>query len=335
MIPTRAIWEGVDSIVDILKKLSMANDLCHVFIPTGGGNDLLDIRHSNEDACIELDFGYVLICKPQRLVFESFGLDEEWNYFRLECQNLEPSGYYSETFERESLTELRPLLYTDTNCAEYNDFNGIELPDGARPIDRILSGCSFVIFRKTSMYNKVSSTYDARHNKMTTDEFRNYIGTNAILLSESIKPHKAEKKRIELVRPYKYRTKNKLLTESEIRLIKKIVIMADLCEAESNEIEKKFNKEERIGSWNKNYDQYHREPRPKEKELENFLNSLSNDQLVLIAAVMNGGKDGAHPWGIPLDLMIKRLKDDSDLTESISEKMSLAEYLKRGIILYS
>ncbi|WP_143960188.1 hypothetical protein [Litoribacter populi] len=34
---------------------------------------------------------------------------------------------------------------------------------------------SFVIFCKRSIYNRNPSTYDGRHNKMTTDEFRDYI----------------------------------------------------------------------------------------------------------------------------------------------------------------
>jgi hypothetical protein len=32
-----------------------------------------------------------------------------------------------------------------------------------------------VIFQKTSKYNFIPDTYDARHNKMSTDEFRSYI----------------------------------------------------------------------------------------------------------------------------------------------------------------
>ena len=261
---------------------------------------MLDVRPSHGDSCIELDFGHVLICKPKRLIFESFDFDEEWNYFRLECDRLEPSSYYPESLNRESLTELQPLLYTDANCSEYNDFNGIELPEGARSVDRILFECSFVFFRKTSTYNKIPSTYDARHNKMTTDEFRNYIEEGAKKLSEKSKINEKHAKRINLIRPDKYRTKNKILTEPEIQLIKKTISLAVIRDAESIEIDKNYYTENGLSTRNKDLFQYI-EPRPKEKDLEDFLKNLSKDQLVLIAAVMYGGRDGAPPWGIPLE----------------------------------
>lgn len=38
---------------------------------------------------------------------------------------------------------------------------------------------SFVFFGTRSIYNRVSGTYDARHNKMTEDEFRGYIQRSA------------------------------------------------------------------------------------------------------------------------------------------------------------
>jgi serine/threonine-protein kinase len=44
----------------------------------------------------------------------------------------------------------------------------------SRYVSRILSG-SIVIFSKSSMYNRESGTYDGRHNKMSSIDFRKYI----------------------------------------------------------------------------------------------------------------------------------------------------------------
>lgn len=333
-IPSRAIWEKIESIVDIMKKLSFTNDICHVFIPTGGGNDLEGVSPSHEPGCLELDFGNVIICKPKRLVFESFNYDEEWNYFRLECDKLEPTLYYPESINSESLTELKPLLYTDVNCSEFNDFDGMELPDGARAIDRMLCESSFVIFRKTSTYNKITSTYDARHNRMTTDQFRYYIGEAAKRLSVR-KIKEKEAKTINFIRPSKYRTKNKTLSELEIQLINNIISLAEFRDTESIEIAKKYNIGNCLIMGDDNSFNYVREPRPQKKELEKALENLPKEQLVLMAAVMYGSRGASPPWGTPLDKLINYHKNDKDLVESITEKVSLVEYLRKGIELYS
>lgn len=57
------------------------------------------------------------------------------------------------------------------------DENGdsIRLPAKARLVTRKFNGGAFVIFFKFSAYNSVNGTYDARHNRMTDDEFRHYI----------------------------------------------------------------------------------------------------------------------------------------------------------------
>lgn len=334
--PARAIWENLDSIVAILKILSHVGQLNHMFMPTGGGNDLLDARRSHEDGCIELDFGYVLICKPKRLVFESFDHDEEWNYFRLECEELQPTPYYSTNGAKEYLTELEPLLYTDANCAEFNDFNGEELAVGARAITRILSKGSFVIFRKTSTYNNVTSTYDARHNKMTAEEFRSYIGNTIKELSRGVNQTKKEVKPIRIVRPDRYRAKRRLLTESEKQLLDKVISLAEESEAEDVELQRKHNVEHGLKLSDKSSYDYFSEARPKADAFENFLADLPGGQVLLVAAVMYAGRDAFPPlWGPPLDLLMESLAGEADLASTIAEKASVGEYLKAGMELYT
>jgi serine/threonine-protein kinase len=157
-------------------------------MPSGGGLDLEDVRVSHEEGCIELDFQLIDIVKPKRLLFESFGYDHEWNYFRLEADELEPSGVYEvepgeepyeKTHDREEVTQIYPGQYEDYNYLENSSYREQEDYEYERPkemkhVTRWFRG-SFVIFCKRSVYNRTPSTYDGRHNKMTTDEFRDYI----------------------------------------------------------------------------------------------------------------------------------------------------------------
>jgi serine/threonine-protein kinase len=48
---------------------------------------------------------------------------------------------------------------------------------------RYLNG-AFVIIAKTSIYNSDPATYDARHNEMTGEQFRQYIERNIKLIDE-------------------------------------------------------------------------------------------------------------------------------------------------------
>lgn len=183
--PKRVIWENVDDIVNVLKVICSYDNLNHLFYPSGGGNDLVDVRLAGEEGYIELDFTTITIIKPKQLIFESFGYDPEWNYFRLEAAKLEPvfaeeledgQESFQKKYKYESLSELYPGGYYPYNVLEDRDQYAEEYPidEFSRQITRYLEG-SFVIFNKRSPYNLTSATYDARHDKMSTDEFREYI----------------------------------------------------------------------------------------------------------------------------------------------------------------
>src|ERR1700741_280991 len=121
-IPKRVIWEDINDIIKILKVVCSYDDLNHMFFPDSGGLDLEDVRVSHEEGCIELDFQGIDIIKPKRLLFESFGYHHDWNYFRLEADELAASGVYEsstgkEPYEKthinEDLTEVEPGVYED------------------------------------------------------------------------------------------------------------------------------------------------------------------------------------------------------------------------------
>ena len=337
-VPNRAIWEDLESIIKVLNELSFTEDLNHMFLPGGGGLNLTGVKKSHEKNCIEIDVSFPIILKPKRLVFESFNYSEEWNYFRLESDKLSPSGYYQKVVDYECLTELEPLLYTDYKCSDYNDFNGKELPKNARSIQRHLSEDSFVIFQRTSTYNKISSTYDGRHNKMTADQFREYIGGAVKQISQDKKFQKNDSistEKISTLIPSSFRSKNRRLEISEIKLLKKIIMLAKDRDSEAEEINKKFNLNGFDSAQSDNFFKAINEPRPKSKLLGDFLDGLSQKQLALITAVMYGGRDGILPsWATQLDILFNRFLKDKDLVDTICEKAPLAEYLKKGIRLY-
>ena len=178
-VPLHAEWRDIDSIIKILNDIGSMPGLNHMFLPTGGGQDVESAKYANEEGCICLVAGGCnYIFKPYRLELENYGKrDYRWGYFRLQLEPIEPisNAIYEDC--RESLIEDFPGHYIESNLASYGRYDdGTEFPKGHRQVDRFLNG-SFVIFSKQSVYNHISGTYDARHNKMSSMEFRHYIGT--------------------------------------------------------------------------------------------------------------------------------------------------------------
>ncbi|MBH8568111.1 hypothetical protein KB206_04405 [Microvirga sp. STS02] len=175
-IPKRHVWDSLEDIVAVLNTIGSIPNSNHMFYPRSGGLDITGAKESVELGCIELiTDGLFTIVKPKRLMFESFGPDSDWNYFRLETSELAPSGVYEPNeFTDEEVTEIEPGHYANSYVRESGEYEGRPLPKGTRTVTRNFKG-DFVIFKKTSAYNQDTSTYDARHNKMTSDLFREYI----------------------------------------------------------------------------------------------------------------------------------------------------------------
>lgn len=178
-VPSRVIWEDPEEIITVLNILGEISNLNHLFYPDIGGLDLERATHCRrEPGCIELIAnGVPAIIRPSRLLFEGVDADPQWNYFRLETAELEPSGVYDELDEAaiyEELTDVGGEVYANRSFWEDGEYRGKPLPKESRVVMRYFRGC-FVIFQKTSIYNQVSETYDGRHNQMTADQFRAYI----------------------------------------------------------------------------------------------------------------------------------------------------------------
>lgn len=183
-MPKTVRWKKTTEIVKVLNTVCSYENLNHMFLPDRGGMDLMGARASIEDGCIELDMSFKEIVKPKELIFESFGVEHYWNYFRLDLEELEDSGIYSTEngkaynteYDHETLSELLPGRYYRREILLDPEYHGNDyyISDNARTIVRRFRG-SYVLFNKSSVYNRISSTYDGRHNKMSAEEFRTYI----------------------------------------------------------------------------------------------------------------------------------------------------------------
>ncbi|TFG91329.1 MAG: hypothetical protein E4G71_03955 [Candidatus Atribacteria bacterium] len=139
-------------------------------------------KRSTEKGCIEFFTpNSVRIVKPKVLEFNYFPNNTCWAYFRLETVGLKPiTPNISPSFIKEKVTELEPGHYIEKEIWEkgylgYNEKgNRILLPKSARLVSRHFKG-SFVIFVKSSPYNRNHVTYDARHDKMNGKKFKQYI----------------------------------------------------------------------------------------------------------------------------------------------------------------
>ncbi|EFI5781548.1 protein kinase [Escherichia coli] len=176
--PNSVEWTNNDDIINILNLIAGRESLNHMFYPSGGGSDLIYVEPASEKGFIAL-----IVCercaeilKPKKLSFESFGHDPEWNYFRLECEVIEPmkiSGPVTSSTMDEYMVEITPGNYIPPDCWEINEYQGKPLPETARIVSRYIKG-SFVFFCKSSTYNRISQTYNAWQN-VGENEFRKLI----------------------------------------------------------------------------------------------------------------------------------------------------------------
>jgi serine/threonine protein kinase len=181
--PAQATWTDIDSICAVLHEISKTDNLNHMFYPTGGGNDLIGTSKATEEGMIALHVceKSAEIIKPKKLTYESFGYHPQWNYFRLELEEIEPThveGAVNEECTREALLEIEPGEYVEYYHWDHGEYNGNPLPDTARIVDRFLKG-AFVFFSKRSIYNRINETYDGRHNKVSELEFRDSMSDAA------------------------------------------------------------------------------------------------------------------------------------------------------------
>lgn len=349
-MPKRVIWENIEDIITVLNIFSEYNQVNHTLFPKGGGFDLKGSKLSCEGGCLELNFdGGTYIVKPKLLILESFQNHSDWTYLRLETEGLELIGKYEHSGDDEGLTELEPCVYTNYECYEFDDFNGERLPASARQVVRLAKG-SFIICLRTGVYNSIPATYDGRHDKMSADEFRKYI--EGMIISSEVNKGKSITKmnydETQFKKPIfkkstKVRKGSRILDSAEIKLIKKVIALFKEAEKEYDELCKKVGLNTDVINFSdeKTMEAMSRieiVPQPKRAAFEKFLDSLSDEKLTLIEAVMYGGRDASTSRGraYPLEEMLEQFSKDSreSRLHAITDKRSLHVYLTAGIKAY-
>ncbi|WP_394130706.1 serine/threonine-protein kinase [Marinobacter nauticus] len=182
--PDSVTWTNLADIITIFNEIANVRSLNHMFLPGGGGNTIIGADYAAEEGFISLKISEKIydILKPRKLTYESFGVDPQWNYFRLEAESIKYTGIYGNKqpiFPYEELVEIEPSTYIERYHWDDNEYNGEELPPESHLVCRYFEG-AFVIFSTRSIYNRVSATYDGRHNEMSETEFREYIKRNAL-----------------------------------------------------------------------------------------------------------------------------------------------------------
>ncbi|WP_230770806.1 protein kinase domain-containing protein [Sphingomonas sp. Leaf4] len=179
--PSQATWTGIDEICSVLRLASSTEGLNHMFFAEGGGNTLRAVTLAAEPGFIRLDAGLLSVAKPRKLTYEAFGMGARMNYFRLELEDVDPTGtpgaYISRNGHYEAVCEIRPGEYVTPEAWENDEYKGSPLPAGAALVSRLLKG-SLVIFSTRSPYNLTTGTYDGRHDKVSEADFRAYIARN-------------------------------------------------------------------------------------------------------------------------------------------------------------
>jgi len=170
-IPERAQWSRPTDIQSILTHAASVQFVNQIVFPHGASLELASVTAGPVADQLSLNCGgdFPHVVKPATLYFESFGEQEncEWNYFRLETQQLEPMG--GDTTEpAEDLVELSAGQYQA--CVSSRK----KLPARARLVCRVLSG-SIVLFMRNCSYIYSSAPVRAKHMEYDVDGFRQHI----------------------------------------------------------------------------------------------------------------------------------------------------------------
>ena len=170
-------WRDHDRIIEILNKMAAINAYNHMFFPDGGGQDFVSAKKSPEENGIEIwdDNNSCNIVFPKALHFEAFPNHEEWNYFVLEL--IDVNKCFDSKLYYEELVEDTPAHYVEPTYYQYGVYDyekGTKYPNGYRLVSRYTGG-KFLFVLKNGPYNHIDSTYDARHNDCSCEQFRDYI----------------------------------------------------------------------------------------------------------------------------------------------------------------
>lgn len=170
-IPTSAQWSTPQDIQHVLTVLA-GTDI-HVFLPTGGGEDIAECRLNGDilewSPSVNGLASYAEAVRPVSLKFWHPGRQTHDANFVLQTGALEPLGQPNARSDgREEIVEVVPGTYAPRSAWDHGEYRGEDLPDTARLLSRSLQPGRFAIFSKGSIYNTFRDSgfdaYDAFHN---------------------------------------------------------------------------------------------------------------------------------------------------------------------------
>jgi len=89
-IPRSCTWNAPKAI-DILNKITTYTSECHIFLPTGGGQDVLSVEAGKEHGSVEIiTAGGRYIIFPYKIQFDQISTYKDTNYFTIESLVMEP-----------------------------------------------------------------------------------------------------------------------------------------------------------------------------------------------------------------------------------------------------
>lgn len=172
-IPGRAEWHSPVAIAAVVA--AMQGKDAHVFLPGGGGDEILNSRITG-DGLLEwsgstnsLDY-YAAVVSPVRLTFWNPGNQTHEANFVLEVGSLPagcPTGYTNDAGVEECV-ELSKDRYAPRSAWDDSEYQGKDLPASARLVRRATKPARYALFGKGSFYNQYKDhsfdAYSAFHN---------------------------------------------------------------------------------------------------------------------------------------------------------------------------
>ena len=183
-IPASAKWTDLASIASVLNKVGTKPDSNHMFFPTGGGLDLDGasvLEEEPDNLALKTGERVREVVRPTVLLFESFGAEIEWAYFRLECESFPRTDVYEGSEGKNEEVVLLPGgEYAPRSAWDEDEYRGLRLSKSALLLVRETSGGPIVVFSKGSTYNLGKpDAYSGRHAKVSAEQFRDFIRRSA------------------------------------------------------------------------------------------------------------------------------------------------------------
>lgn len=180
-LPKSCSWENTNEIVKVLNTVTKFLTYNHMFLPGVGGSDFAQAQLAEESGFIYINDGaFTYLLKPKILYFQSFEVNNRWDYFLLELEEIQPIIIRA----NRSYEELFAYYDSISEIIEFEEYDGYKDSNKKR-VFRYFEG-KFLLTSKSGLYNRISATYDGRHNDTNPENFRKYIQNSANILQPYI-----------------------------------------------------------------------------------------------------------------------------------------------------